>query len=166
MSPATPPRPPASPPRPRRSWSKGPASWARPPALRSRPGWRQIRRCGSNPTRADGLYGGRRRARRGAGVGISPEAAPVAEVIAFANQKGGVGKTTTTVNLGAYLARNGQRVLIVDVDPQANASSGLGRDAGHGSLYDAIAGDAALSDLVVATDEPSLDLVPSSPDLA
>ena len=90
----------------------------------------------------------------------------MAEVIAFANQKGGVGKTTTTVNLGAYLARAGQHVLLVDCDPQANASSGLGRYAEHGSLYDAMLRGTPLTDLVQPTDEPGLDLVPSSPDLA
>jgi chromosome partitioning protein len=99
-------------------------------------------------------------------AGDAAEAASLAEVIAFANQKGGVGKTTTTVNLGAYLARSGQHVLLLDCDPQANASSGLGRFAEQGSLYDAIAGRATLADLLVGTDEPTLDLVPSSPDLA
>jgi len=88
------------------------------------------------------------------------------EVIAFANQKGGVGKTTTAVNLGAYLARRDQRVLLVDVDPQANATSGLGCAPVRGSLYDAFSGAATLTDLIVATGEPNLDLVPSAPDLA
>ncbi len=90
----------------------------------------------------------------------------MAVVIAFANQKGGVGKTTTAVNLGAYLARAGQHVLLVDCDPQANASSGLGRYAERGSLYDALQRGVTLTELVLPTDEPSLDLVPSSPDLA
>ena len=62
------------------------------------------------------------------------------QTIACANQKGGVGKTTTVVNLGSYLALSGERVLIVDLDPQGNATSGLGldRNAIEGSIYDAV----------------------------
>jgi chromosome partitioning protein len=89
-----------------------------------------------------------------------------ADVIAIANQKGGVGKTTTAINLGACLARQGQRVLLVDVDPQANTTSGLGCTAERGSLYDAFAGRAALDDLIVPSSEDGLAVVPSSPDLA
>ncbi len=89
-----------------------------------------------------------------------------ADVIALANQKGGVGKTTTAINLGACLARQGQRVLLVDVDPQANATSGLGVTAERGSLYDAFAGRAALRELIAPSSEDGLFVVPSSPDLA
>ena len=90
----------------------------------------------------------------------------MADVIAIANQKGGVGKTTTAINLGAWLARRGQRGLLIDVDPQANATSGLGVTAEHGSIYDAISGQAPLAALIVGSSEPGLDVVPSSQDLS
>jgi chromosome partitioning protein len=89
-----------------------------------------------------------------------------AEVIALANQKGGVGKTTTAINLGACLARSGQRVLLVDVDPQANATSGLGATAQQGSLYTALSGRRSLDGVVTGTSEDGLDIVPSAPELA
>src|SRR5438105_785442 len=89
-----------------------------------------------------------------------------AEVIAIANQKGGVGKTTTAINLGAGLARSGLRVLLVDVDAQANATSGLGCAAERGSIYDALAGRVAVADLITPSSEPGLWLIPSSPELA
>jgi len=90
----------------------------------------------------------------------------MADVIAIANQKGGVGKTTTAINLGAWLARRGQRVLLIDVDPQANATSGLGVTAEYGSIYDAMSGQAPLAALIVGSSEPGLDVVPSSQDLS
>jgi len=89
-------------------------------------------------------------------------------IYAVANQKGGVGKTTTTVNLGAYLARVGKRVLLVDADPQANATSSLGIDknALSRSIYDALIGGEPASNLITLTGCVGLDLMPSSPALA
>jgi chromosome partitioning protein len=86
-------------------------------------------------------------------------------VYALANQKGGVGKTTTAINLAACLAEAGQRSLVVDLDPQANATSGLGERANGHSTYDLLDG-APLRELVHHTRFPNLDLVPSKPDLA
>jgi len=86
-------------------------------------------------------------------------------VIAFANQKGGVGKTTTTINLAACLAEAGERALVVDLDPQANATSGLGMRANGTSTYDLLDG-APLSEIVQPTAFANLFLVPAKPELA
>jgi chromosome partitioning protein len=92
----------------------------------------------------------------------------VGRMLACANQKGGVGKTTTVVNLAAYLAGDGRRVLVVDLDPQGNATSGLGavRAAAGASVYDALMGGTDLGALIVPTETPGLALVPSSIALA
>ena len=92
----------------------------------------------------------------------------MARVIAIANQKGGVGKTTTAINLGASLAVSEQRTLIVDIDPQANASSGLGVRPGEDRLtiYDVLIGGHTAADAIVrGLQFPFLDLIPSDRDL-
>ncbi len=92
----------------------------------------------------------------------------VGRIISIANQKGGVGKTTTAVNLGASLAADGRRVMIVDMDPQGNASSGVGippHDLESG-LYDALMGERALNDIVQNTEIETLCIAPSNRDLA
>jgi chromosome partitioning protein len=86
-------------------------------------------------------------------------------VYALANQKGGVGKTTTAINLAACLAEAGAKVLVVDLDPQANSTSGLGERAEGGSTYDLLDG-APLDEVVKPTSFANLFLVPSTPDLA
>ena len=90
------------------------------------------------------------------------------QTIACANQKGGVGKTTTVVNLGTYLAQAGRRVLVVDVDPQGNATSGLGIDRTLTALtlYDSLVEGAQIEPSIVATGVPGLSVVPSSVELA
>ncbi len=88
-------------------------------------------------------------------------------VIAIGNQKGGVGKTTTSINLAACLAERRQRVLLIDLDPQANATSGLGIDKVEGrSAYPALIGEGALADSIQPTNIKRLDLVPSEVNLA
>jgi chromosome partitioning protein len=89
-------------------------------------------------------------------------------VIAIANQKGGVGKTTTAINLGTALAAIGEHVLIIDLDPQGNASTGLGIDrrSRRHSTYDVLIGEATLRDAVLPTAVPRLSIAPSTLDLS
>ena len=93
---------------------------------------------------------------------------PVGEIIACANQKGGVGKTTTVVSLASYLALDGRRVLIVDLDPQGNATSGLGIDANgsHRSVYDVLLREVEPASAIVPTAVAGLMLLPSDRSLA
>lgn len=89
-------------------------------------------------------------------------------VLALANQKGGVGKTTTAINLGTALAAIGETVLVVDLDPQGNASTGLGIDrrARQRSTYDVLVGEATLRDTIMDTGVPALHVAPSTLDLS
>ena len=86
-------------------------------------------------------------------------------VVAVANQKGGVGKTTTAISLAWELAARGLYCLLVDLDPQANATSGLGIEPGEATMYDVLIEEAPLADVIVAINE-RLDLAPSTADLA
>lgn len=90
------------------------------------------------------------------------------KIIAITNQKGGVGKTTTTVNLGAYLAEMGKRVLIVDVDPQGNAGFGLGVNVEELELtiYEVMIGEIAINEAIYNTDIENLFIIPANIDLS
>jgi chromosome partitioning protein len=99
---------------------------------------------------------------------LASQLAKTPRVLAIANQKGGVGKTTTAINLGTALAAIGEDVLIIDLDPQGNASTGLGIDrrSRNHSTYDVLTGEAALRDSIVPTAVPRLHLAPSTLDLS
>ena len=90
------------------------------------------------------------------------------KTIAFSNQKGGVGKTTTCVNMAAYLASKGKKVLLVDLDPQGNATSGLGyaKSEIKTSVYNALIDEAPVSGIALKTSVANLDILPSNIDLA
>ena len=90
----------------------------------------------------------------------------MSKVTVFANQKGGVGKTTTTANLGAYLADLGHRVLLIDFDPQCNLSSSVGVSAESPSIYDALTGGTLPAGAIRSTTVERLDIIPSTVDLA
>ena len=103
---------------------------------------------------------------------MSPEAENaepprLSRILAIANQKGGVGKTTTAINLGTALAAIGEQVLIIDLDPQGNASTGLGipRRQGQNSSYHVLMGEAELRHVIVNSGIPRLDCAPSTMDL-
>jgi chromosome partitioning protein len=98
----------------------------------------------------------------------SPHGSTRPRILSLANQKGGVGKTTTAINLGTALAATGERVLIIDLDPQGNASTGLGIDRANrkSSTYDVLIGEVSLREAIMPTAVPRLHIAPSTMDLS
>src|ERR1700735_5517770 len=101
-------------------------------------------------------------------MSLEPVVRSKPRILVVANQKGGVGKTTTAINLGTALAAVGAPTLIVDIDPQGNASTGLGipNNARNTTVYDVLMGSATLADAVTPTEIPGLSIVPSTVDLS
>ena len=90
----------------------------------------------------------------------------MSKVIVFANQKGGVGKTTTTVNIGAYMAEKGKKVLLIDFDPQGNLSSSLGISDKEEGIYEAMMGQVSIRDVIKATPQENMSVISSNLNLS